>query len=193
MLRNAALLCLLLPCLAQGAGASAPARQDESLDEVVVKGTRSELDELRNEMVLVEDRFYERYNELNPNHDFDTHCQMEARIGTNTKRRYCRAVYQERAQQKEGQEYAEALKNMNQDPPQPWVPPTTADDHDRGAPQGLPEQHQECGEEGTRVGGDAEGTLRAGAALRSLAAQDIWTQGEGRGQVGDAAGHPLRQ
>ncbi len=75
-------------------------------------------------MVLVEDRFYERYNELNPNHDFDTHCHMEARIGTNTKRRYCRAVYQEREQQKEGQAYAEALKNMNQEPPQPWVPPT---------------------------------------------------------------------
>jgi hypothetical protein len=125
MLRNAALLCLLLPILAQATAADAPARQDEALDEMVVKGTRSELDQLRNEMVLVEDRFYERYNELNPNHDFDTHCHMEARVGTNTKRRYCRAVYQERAQQKEGQEYAEALKNMNQEPPQPWVPPTT--------------------------------------------------------------------
>ena len=122
MLRNAALACLLFAPLLRGAPAAAPTAQD-SVDEVVVQGTRSELDHLIQEMVLIEDKFYERYNELNPNHDFDTHCHMEARIGTNTKRRYCRAVYQERAQQKEGQEYAEALKNMNQG--QPWVPPTT--------------------------------------------------------------------
>jgi hypothetical protein len=113
ILRDAVLLCLLLAPLAQG----------DPLDEVVVKGKRSQLDLIRNEMVLVEDRFYERYNELNTNHDFDTHCHIEARIGTNTKRRYCRAVYQERAQEREGQDYAEALKNMNSEPPQPWVPP----------------------------------------------------------------------
>ena len=93
-------------------------------------------------MVMVEDRFYERYNELNPNHDFDTHCHMEARIGTNTKRRYCRAVYQERAQQKEGQEYAEALKNMNQGTTLGAA--VAASHQDRGVAQGLPEQHQEC-------------------------------------------------
>ena len=123
--RKLALICMLLAPLAQGVATAAPTGQEESLDEVVVRGTRSELDTLRKEMVLVEDRFYERYNALSTNHDFDTHCHIEARIGTNTKRRYCRAVYQERAQEKEGQEYAEALKNMNQDPPQPWVPPTT--------------------------------------------------------------------
>jgi hypothetical protein len=125
ILCDAAVLCLLLVSLARGASATAATDKGDSLDEVVVEATRSQLDHIRQEMVLVEDRFYERYNELNTKHDFDTHCHIEARIGTNTKRRYCRALYQERAQQREGHDYAEALKDMTQDPPQPWVPPTT--------------------------------------------------------------------
>jgi hypothetical protein len=124
ILHQAALACLLLAFVARDATADGSKDQGDSLDEVEVQGTRSELDQLRQQMVLIEDRFNERYNALNTNHDFDTHCHVEARIGTNTMRRYCRAVYQEREQQKEGQAYAEALKNMNQDPPQPWVPPT---------------------------------------------------------------------
>jgi hypothetical protein len=150
-----ALTCLLLVPLWQGASAAAPTRQEESLDEVVVKGTRSELDALRNQMVLIEDRFNERYNELNPNHDFDTHCHLEARIGTNTKRRYCRAVYQEREQQKEGQAYAEALKNMNQEPPQPWVPPTPP----AIEIEAWRKDYQNNIRNVVKVGGDAEGAL----------------------------------
>jgi hypothetical protein len=89
ILRDVALACLLLAPLAQGAFAATSKDQGDSIDEVVVKGSRSQLDLIRHEMVMIEDRFYERYNELNTNHDFDTHC------------------------------------HMNQDPPQPWVPPTT--------------------------------------------------------------------
>jgi hypothetical protein len=125
ILRNIALLFLLIAPLAQGASAPAPMDQKESLDEVVVKGTRSELDELRNEMVRIEDRFNERYNELNPNHDFDTHCHVEARIGTNTKRRYCRAVYQEQALEREGHDHLEAMKEMGNGE-RPWAPPPPA-------------------------------------------------------------------
>ncbi|MEO8306694.1 MAG: hypothetical protein ABI616_01470 [Pseudomonadota bacterium] len=120
LLHRAALACLLLTPVARGA--AAPADHMDSLDEVVVEGSRHQLDLIRHEMVLIEDKFNERYNQLNPNHDFDTHCHIESRIGTNTKRRYCRAVYQERAQEREGQDYAEALKNMNAG--QPWIPPT---------------------------------------------------------------------
>ncbi len=120
----------MLP-MAQGARAAAQSNDELPLDTVVVEGNRSELDHLRQEMVLVEDKFYERYNQLNPNHDFDTHCQTEARVTTRIMRRYCRAVYQEKAQGREGQDHAEAMKKMingyGPDQPAPWVPPPPAE------------------------------------------------------------------
>jgi hypothetical protein len=129
---------LLIAPLAFAANTQPAQEQKDSLDTVVVEGRLHQLEKLRDEMVLVEDRFYERYNALNPIRDFDTHCYIESRTGTRTKSRYCRAVYQERAFEREGQDYSEALKwMMNQgadsgDPskpgagtaPMPWVPPT---------------------------------------------------------------------
>ena len=119
---------LLLAPLAFAANTEAAQEQKDSLDTVVVEGRLHQLESLRNEMVLVEDRFFERYNALNSVRDFDTHCQIEARTGTRTKSRYCRAVYQERAFEREGQDYSEALKTMLGDgdtkDPKPWVPPT---------------------------------------------------------------------
>ncbi len=128
---------LLFTPLAFAANTDLAHDQKESLDTVVVEGRLHQLETLRNEMVLVEDRFFERYNALNTKRDFDTHCSIEARTGTRTKSRYCRAVYQDKAFTREGQDYAEALKwMMNQgadsgDPANrggtaanPWVPPT---------------------------------------------------------------------
>jgi hypothetical protein len=79
-------------------------------------------------MVLIEDKFYERYNKLNPNHDFDTHCQVEVRIGTNVKRRYCRAVYQDKAFEREGRDHLIAMQKMDDGAgnAQPWMPPAPA-------------------------------------------------------------------
>ncbi|MEO8306693.1 MAG: hypothetical protein ABI616_01465 [Pseudomonadota bacterium] len=127
----AALLWLIWISLSQAAAAATFPDQDDSLDEVVVKGTRShQLDLIRNEMVRIEDKFNERYNQLNANHDFDTHCYIEARVSTRTKRRYCRAVYQEKALEREGQDHAEAMKVMinglGPNGPAPWVPPAPA-------------------------------------------------------------------
>jgi hypothetical protein len=130
--RNAIILLLLVMPLAQGATVPVPTDQKVTLDTVVVEGRLHQLEALRNQMVLVEDKFYERYNALNPIRDFDTHCYIEARTGTRTKSRYCRAVYQERAFEREGQDHAEAMKTMmNQGDeshdsggPKPWVPPT---------------------------------------------------------------------
>jgi hypothetical protein len=128
---------LLIAPLAFAANIQAAQEQNDSLDTVVVEGRLHQLEKLRDEMVLVEDRFYQRYNALNPVRDFDTHCYIESRTGTRTKSRYCRAVYQERAFEREGQDYAEALKTMLDqsdvgDPSRPaanvanrpWVPPT---------------------------------------------------------------------
>jgi hypothetical protein len=122
------LLLLLFAPLALGANTAVVPDQQESLDTVVVEGRLHQLETLRNEMVLVEDRFYERYNALNPVRDFDTHCYIESHTGTRTKSRYCRAVYQDKAFTREGQDYAEAMKTMLGDgdtaDPKPWVPPT---------------------------------------------------------------------
>ena len=116
---------LLLAPLAFAANTDAAQEQKDSLDTVVVEGRLHQLESLRNEMVLVEDQFYEKYNALNPVRDFDTHCYIESRTGTRTKSRYCRAVYQEKAFEREGQDYAEALKTMMGGAEvQPWVPPT---------------------------------------------------------------------
>jgi hypothetical protein len=128
ILRDAGILLLLVIPQAQGAALPVPTDQKDSLDTVVVEGRLHQLEALRNEMVLVEDRFYERYNALNPVRDFDTHCYVESRTGTRTKSRYCRAVYQEKAFEREGQDHSEAMKTMmNQGSdlgPMPWVPPT---------------------------------------------------------------------
>ena len=125
---SSVLQLLLLAPLAFASNSEAAQEQKDSLDTVVVQGRLHQLEALRNEMVLLEDRFYEQYNALNPVHDFDTHCYIESRTGTRTKSRYCRAVYQDKAFEREGQDYAEAMKTMmNQGTdmgPMPWVPPT---------------------------------------------------------------------
>ena len=124
MKRTSGLLqLLLLAPLAFAANTEAAQEQKESLDTVVVEGRLHQLESLRKEMVLLEDKFYEQYNALNPVHDFDTHCYVESLTGTRTKSRYCRAVYQERAFEREGQDYSEALKTMTNQG-LPWVPPT---------------------------------------------------------------------
>lgn len=107
--RHSLLLCLLFAPLAPGASAPAAPATQESLDEVIVNGAK--LNELLQEMVKVEDKFFKRYNELNTNDDFDTHCAMETRAGTAIRRRYCHVGYQEKALQVEGQDYALFLIN----------------------------------------------------------------------------------
>lgn len=107
--RKSLLLSLLFAPLAQVASAAAAPATEESLDEVVVNGAK--LNELLQEMVKVENKFFKRYNELNTNDDFDTHCAMETRAGTAIRRRYCHVGYQEKALQVEGQDYALFLIN----------------------------------------------------------------------------------
>ncbi len=126
-LRTALQLCLLIVPLAQAATPPATPVAEESLDEVTVNGTR--LDEIFQEMVKVEDKFFDRYNELNTNDDFDTHCNMEAKAGTAIRRRFCRAVYAARALEVEGQEYFLALPSYSDPTPRPWAPPVAANNY----------------------------------------------------------------
>lgn len=109
------LLCVLFTALSQATEAP--------LDEVVVEGTRGKLKQMIEQMVQLEDRFYERYNELNTNDDFDMYCAQEARIGTNVKRRYCHPVYETRAMETEGREYAQMMQFNTGPPAGPMLPP----------------------------------------------------------------------
>lgn len=94
----AALLCGVL------GAASTPAAQTTTVDEIVVCGSRAQLEQLRDGIVKLEDRFFELYNELNTVPEFDIRCRVEARTGTRIELRACRPVFEERAQEEEGQQ-----------------------------------------------------------------------------------------
>ena len=99
-------LLLLLPIFPAGGALAANGAQAEPLDPVIVKGKRGGLAEMRQEMVQLEERFFARYNELNTRDEFDTHCHQEARLGTRFERRYCRAVFEAEAFEKEARDFA---------------------------------------------------------------------------------------
>jgi hypothetical protein len=69
---------------------------DEELEEVTVRGMP--VHRMRTELAALESRFYERYNQLNKDKDFDMHCYTEAPLGTRLKSRVCRVAYVEKAQ-----------------------------------------------------------------------------------------------
>jgi hypothetical protein len=112
------MLFLLLAPLAQGA--------EVILDEAVVEATRAKLTEMRQEMIRLEDRFYERYNELNGNDDFDIHCALETRPGTRLKGRHCRPVFEAGAVETEARDYLQQLPSVNDPTPKPEAPPVPA-------------------------------------------------------------------
>jgi hypothetical protein len=116
--RHPLMPCLLFAALSQAA--------DAPLDEVVVESTRGKLKEMVQEMVKIEDQFYERYNELNTNDDFDMRCAEEARIGTKLKRRYCRPVYENNALRDEAYQYYWQLSSYTDPTPKPEAPPVPA-------------------------------------------------------------------
>jgi hypothetical protein len=95
-------LLLLLAVVSAHCSAAAPSPTAD-LDEVTVNGERVKIEAMRKQIVQLEDRFYDRYNELNTVDDFDIHCIEEAKTGTRFIKRSCRAVYQEAALAEEGQ------------------------------------------------------------------------------------------
>lgn len=112
---------LLAPGVLAATDATEPA---PLLDEIEVRGQAPALEALRQELIQLEDRFYERYNELNASDLFDVHCADAVRTGTRLARRYCRAVFEERAFETEGREHLWALQFQQGPPPKEWIPPT---------------------------------------------------------------------
>ncbi|MBK6674864.1 MAG: hypothetical protein IPG49_15925 [Proteobacteria bacterium] len=70
------------------------------------------LDELRQQVIALEDKFYERYNDVNQNDDFDINCIMEAKTGTRFVKRSCRPAYQEAALRREGKDCAISVQDI---------------------------------------------------------------------------------
>jgi hypothetical protein len=72
----AALAVMATAVLLQPSAIAAPdfaaGRQEEELDEVIVKGNR--LWQIRKAITDTEDRFYARFNKLNSDNDFDIYC-----------------------------------------------------------------------------------------------------------------------
>jgi hypothetical protein len=100
-------LPLLLAALAALPAASFAAND---LDEVVVQGDRHRLDEMRKEIVKLEDKFYARFNELSTDNQFDFYCSDKARTGTAIRQKICRPRFVADAQGMEGSAWLEGLK-----------------------------------------------------------------------------------
>jgi len=105
-LRTVLFLMTTLPFGAAGA-LQGPAAPDDAktIDEVVVTGR---LASLRDAAARAEDRFYDRYNELNDDRQFDMHCVSEAPTGTRLAQRTCRIAYYEQALELESRAWMEA-------------------------------------------------------------------------------------
>jgi hypothetical protein len=64
------------------------------MDEVQVRGKYEKLSAMRKEYELLEDKFYDEYNKLNTNHDYDVECSLD---GGFVKSRECVPVFVDRA------------------------------------------------------------------------------------------------
>lgn len=84
--------------------------EEQELDEVIVSGMT--LRQMRDAIVAAEQRFYDLYNELNQDDDFDIHCHERASLGTRIRRRQCLIAFQEEAQMM----YARAVLNGDYSP-----------------------------------------------------------------------------
>lgn len=98
-------------CKAALPSAKSDTTPTEVLEEVLVSGTP--LSELKKAIVEAEDRFYERYNQLNTVDLFDIECRVEAPLGTKIPRRMCLTKLQLRAKRDYAIEYLQNLQDMS--------------------------------------------------------------------------------
>lgn len=79
----------------------------EAPEEVIVRGRR--LGELRFEVEVARERAYDIFNEINSNDDFDVRCHDETRYFSHSKRRVCRAQFEDRISADAAAEYMRML------------------------------------------------------------------------------------
>ena len=106
-----ALLALVFcqPVFAQAPVAPKPTdpKPTDPIAEVEINAQREKLYVLRKELVKLEDQFYAKYNEINTNNQFDVHCRMERRTGTNLSARVCTPVFVDNATEDEARAFLE--------------------------------------------------------------------------------------
>ncbi len=73
--------------------ASTVAEVTTEIEEVTVQGKFRKLSELRKAVDAAEDRFYQRYNDLNKDDQYDISCSVTAPTGTRINHRRCDAGY----------------------------------------------------------------------------------------------------
>jgi hypothetical protein len=90
-------LLLMSCCIAASAIPAASSSTDMTrLDEAVVTG-KFPVHELRTQARDAQQRFFDRYNELNDLDEYDVICRIEAPIGSRLTQRSCKAVFEEAA------------------------------------------------------------------------------------------------
>lgn len=100
-------LSLLALICCQWVAAQEPASPQSMgpIEEVEVTAEREKLREMRAKLIEAEDRFYELYNKLNTDDQFDVVCSMEKRTGTNISARVCRPVFVNDATEEEAKAF----------------------------------------------------------------------------------------
>lgn len=102
------LSCLLLMPLAYAAPPDSTAT-----DEVIVQATRASLVKLRKEVELAEQRFYQRYNQVNTKREYAIKCNEWAPVGTHFTQTRCEPAYEETAEHEEARDFALSVQNAS--------------------------------------------------------------------------------
>lgn len=76
------------------------AEGSETIEEIIVYGDKS-LAQLRRELHKASEAFFDVYNELNSNDDFDIFCEYETKLGERRKDHVCRPRFAVKAQARE--------------------------------------------------------------------------------------------
>ena len=106
---NAILRSLLIGLMFSAMGVGIIAAAEAPLDQVVIEGKRADLVKLAQQIQLAEQRFYQRYNEINTKRAYAVRCYNEAPTGSRFKQKYCKPVYESEAEATEGREFILAL------------------------------------------------------------------------------------
>jgi hypothetical protein len=114
-LASSSRISLLILCgLALPIGAAAAEPRGEpvaQLDEVDVVGKK--LRALHREVIEAENRFYERFNAINTNDDFNIYCDMDKATGTNIPQRRCRIKFLMDAEAIDAREFLQGLTSAS--------------------------------------------------------------------------------
>jgi hypothetical protein len=97
--RNARIRALVpaLPLALALVWAPRPSLAEDKLDEVLVQANRNQILQMRRELTHREDQFYQTFNKLNTDNQFDIICDNGAHTGSVFRHRTCRARFEQDA------------------------------------------------------------------------------------------------